>query len=256
MAFFPTVNTWKRLSGPAPWRPFTLYVNRKPIDVLIVGLALARSAWPPFAWPRSGLSFSSAGAGICALVPVIGLVQVGMQSMADRYTYIPLIGIFIIVAWGARGAHRGLAGSKQGHCGGGDFDRLRCGLPGGRLRPGPAARPSTSMPRRPSATISSPTARTGHGLLEGREAGRGATAIRGHPRSSIRSGAPLRRRPGALSVASWGCCWPCGTHRRRHRSNSIQRSRRPSATARTAPSQGLDPGHLAGHRASATGNRP
>ncbi|MBU4258693.1 MAG: tetratricopeptide repeat protein [Proteobacteria bacterium] len=35
-----------------------------------------------------------------SLVPVIGLVQVGNQSMADRYTYIPLIGIFIIVAWG------------------------------------------------------------------------------------------------------------------------------------------------------------
>ncbi len=34
------------------------------------------------------------------LVPVIGLVQVGMQSMADRYTYIPLIGIFIVAAWG------------------------------------------------------------------------------------------------------------------------------------------------------------
>jgi tetratricopeptide (TPR) repeat protein len=34
------------------------------------------------------------------LVPVIGLVQVGMQSLADRYTYIPLIGIFIILAWG------------------------------------------------------------------------------------------------------------------------------------------------------------
>jgi tetratricopeptide (TPR) repeat protein len=34
------------------------------------------------------------------LVPVIGLVQVGMQTMADRYTYIPLIGIFITVAWG------------------------------------------------------------------------------------------------------------------------------------------------------------
>lgn len=33
------------------------------------------------------------------LVPVIGLVQVGSQSMADRYTYIPLIGIFVIVAW-------------------------------------------------------------------------------------------------------------------------------------------------------------
>jgi hypothetical protein len=34
------------------------------------------------------------------LVPVIGIVQVGGQAMADRYAYIPLIGIFIIVAWG------------------------------------------------------------------------------------------------------------------------------------------------------------
>lgn len=34
------------------------------------------------------------------LVPVIGLVQVGIQRMADRYTYVPLIGLFIIVAWG------------------------------------------------------------------------------------------------------------------------------------------------------------
>jgi protein O-mannosyl-transferase len=34
------------------------------------------------------------------LVPVIGIVQVGGQAMADRYAYIPLIGIFIIVVWG------------------------------------------------------------------------------------------------------------------------------------------------------------
>ena len=34
------------------------------------------------------------------LVPVIGLVQVGAQSMADRYTYLPSIGVFIMVAWG------------------------------------------------------------------------------------------------------------------------------------------------------------
>ena len=33
------------------------------------------------------------------LVPVIGVVQVGGQAMADRYTYIPLIGVFICVAW-------------------------------------------------------------------------------------------------------------------------------------------------------------
>ena len=38
------------------------------------------------------------------LVPVIGLVQVGEQSMADRYSYLPLIGLFIILAWGGRAA--------------------------------------------------------------------------------------------------------------------------------------------------------
>jgi len=37
---------------------------------------------------------------IGTMVPVIGIVQVGMQAMADRYAYIPLIGIFIIFAWG------------------------------------------------------------------------------------------------------------------------------------------------------------
>ncbi|MEJ2429930.1 MAG: tetratricopeptide repeat protein [Deltaproteobacteria bacterium] len=34
------------------------------------------------------------------LVPVIGLVQVGAQAMADRYTYVPLIGLFFMIAWG------------------------------------------------------------------------------------------------------------------------------------------------------------
>jgi tetratricopeptide (TPR) repeat protein len=37
------------------------------------------------------------------LVPVIGIVQVGAQAMADRYAYVPLIGIFIILAWGISG---------------------------------------------------------------------------------------------------------------------------------------------------------
>jgi Tfp pilus assembly protein PilF len=35
------------------------------------------------------------------LVPMIGLVQVGVQAMADRYAYIPLLGVFVIVCWGA-----------------------------------------------------------------------------------------------------------------------------------------------------------
>ena len=34
------------------------------------------------------------------LLPVIGLVQAGSQAMADRYTYVPLIGMFIFLVWG------------------------------------------------------------------------------------------------------------------------------------------------------------
>ncbi len=38
------------------------------------------------------------------LVPVIGLVQVGAQARADRYTYLPMAGLLIMLAWGARDA--------------------------------------------------------------------------------------------------------------------------------------------------------
>lgn len=34
------------------------------------------------------------------LFPVVGIVQVGSQAMADRYTYVPLIGIFMAISWG------------------------------------------------------------------------------------------------------------------------------------------------------------
>lgn len=37
---------------------------------------------------------------LVTLLPVIGIVQVGSQAMADRYSYVPLTGIFIIAAWG------------------------------------------------------------------------------------------------------------------------------------------------------------
>ncbi len=36
------------------------------------------------------------------LIPVIGLVQVGAQAMADRYTYVSLTGLFIMIAWSVR----------------------------------------------------------------------------------------------------------------------------------------------------------
>ncbi len=50
------------------------------------------------------------------LVPVIGLIQVGSQSIADRYTYIPLIGIFLILVWG--GSEMLLVGTRSKVAGG------------------------------------------------------------------------------------------------------------------------------------------
>lgn len=37
---------------------------------------------------------------LVTLLPVIGIIRIGDQAMADRYTYVPLIGIFVIVVWG------------------------------------------------------------------------------------------------------------------------------------------------------------
>jgi Flp pilus assembly protein TadD len=58
------------------------------ITVFVV-LRLRRSPWLGVGW------FWFMG----TLIPVIGLIQAGAQSIADRYTYIPLIGIFIMIAW-------------------------------------------------------------------------------------------------------------------------------------------------------------
>jgi hypothetical protein len=47
------------------------------------------------------------------LVPVLGLVQIGVQSMADRYTYVPLVGLLIAVVWGAEALCRRLGGRLE-----------------------------------------------------------------------------------------------------------------------------------------------
>ena len=64
--------------------------------VLVIGLSVAA------VWLGRKFPFVSTGWFwfVGTLVPVIGLVQVGIQSMADRYTYVPLIGVFIILVWG------------------------------------------------------------------------------------------------------------------------------------------------------------
>ncbi len=52
-----------------------------------------------------------------AMVPVIGFVQVGRQAMADRYAYIPFIGLYIIVAWGLGAVLDRVRSRLAVHCG-------------------------------------------------------------------------------------------------------------------------------------------
>ena len=65
--------------------------------------SVALAALTLLAW-RSARRYPAFTAGwawyLVALVPVIGLVQVGAQARADRYVYVPLIGIFIASVWG------------------------------------------------------------------------------------------------------------------------------------------------------------
>ena len=74
---------------PPAWRIFAAAVLLLIITIAVIRLG-GKYKYLPVGW------FWYLG----TLVPVIGIVQVGLQSMADRYTYVPLIGLFIIVAWG------------------------------------------------------------------------------------------------------------------------------------------------------------
>jgi Flp pilus assembly protein TadD len=80
------------------------YVFATPIPawrVATSAIALAGASWLAFAC-RARRPYITVGWlwYVVTLVPVIGLVQVGEQSIADRYTYVPLIGLFIAVVWG------------------------------------------------------------------------------------------------------------------------------------------------------------
>jgi len=76
--------------------PFEGKISIQPAVAVILGLVLLLYLWGRGRrWLVVGLLWY-----LGTLVPVIGLVQIGEQMTADRYTYIPSIGIFIIIAWG------------------------------------------------------------------------------------------------------------------------------------------------------------
>ncbi|HEV2453041.1 MAG TPA: hypothetical protein VGY98_02190, partial [Verrucomicrobiae bacterium] len=78
---------------PGYWPGFMVFLS----VVLFVGLGIvALAGLRRFPWFLTGWCWF-----VGMLVPVIGLVQVGEQAMADRYAYLPMVGVLVIVIWGA-----------------------------------------------------------------------------------------------------------------------------------------------------------
>ncbi|MGE5102992.1 MAG: tetratricopeptide repeat protein, partial [Deltaproteobacteria bacterium] len=78
--------------------PKSLYVGTVVavlVALIAVSIAVVRTARTRPYLPVGWLWF------LGTLVPVIGIVQVGTQPIADRYTYVPSIGLFVMVVWGA-----------------------------------------------------------------------------------------------------------------------------------------------------------
>jgi len=77
------------------------YSTNVPLDGLCAcGLLLAALTWLALKCRRQRYLATGWFWYLGTLVPVIGLVQAGPQSSGDRFTYIPLIGIFLMIVWG------------------------------------------------------------------------------------------------------------------------------------------------------------
>ena len=76
------------LDGIAAWKVVAALAVLAAISAIVFVLR-GRRPWLAVGW----------GWYVVTLVPVIGIVQVGMQAMADRYMYVPMIGLLIAVAW-------------------------------------------------------------------------------------------------------------------------------------------------------------
>ena len=86
---------------PGYWRPAVVAASAFLLLVITFVAILYRRRHP---WLLVGWLWF-----VVTLIPVIGLIQVGMQSFADRYTYIPSIGIFIMLVWSIPTAHKPVA---------------------------------------------------------------------------------------------------------------------------------------------------
>ena len=90
------------LFWPADLAVIYTFTGRTAAETALAGLLVIAVTFAAI-WQRKRQPYLLVGWAwyLGTLVPVIGLAQVGYQTMADRYTYLPAIGLFIVLAWGA-----------------------------------------------------------------------------------------------------------------------------------------------------------
>jgi tetratricopeptide (TPR) repeat protein len=112
------------LPGGEPWS-----------GAAVVGAALVIVAISLLAWRLRSRPYFAVGWlwFLGTLVPVSGVVQVGFQAMADRYTYVPHVGLFVALAWGAADVYGALR-ERSGVAAGALVALLLAALAGSALR--------------------------------------------------------------------------------------------------------------------------
>ncbi len=91
---------------PHPGMPpaWEIVLSSLVLAAITLAAVLARKKAPWLAWGWAWY--------LVTLLPVIGLIQVGLQAMADRYTYVPLLGPFLALSWSFLDLFRTFSGRK------------------------------------------------------------------------------------------------------------------------------------------------
>jgi tetratricopeptide (TPR) repeat protein len=91
-----------KMTWPVRLATFYPYRAHPPVAEVAASAALLALITAAVAWWGRTRAYLSVGWAwyLVTLAPVSGLVRIGQQEMADRYTYVPIVGVFVMLAWG------------------------------------------------------------------------------------------------------------------------------------------------------------